>query len=128
MLRFRIAIQEYRGNITIGHKSGNIHRNSVGPSKWALENLPENPEWVPQEKNHIEGICVTDIWTELFNKVEESYNMDKTFHSLCKTLIENSKYISLSSKLDSVWKKTYDEGRYHLFVESFIIGPNIHVL
>ncbi|MBW0586542.1 hypothetical protein O181_126257 [Austropuccinia psidii MF-1] len=93
MLRFQIAMQEYRGNITIGHKSGNIHRNAVGLSRWALENLPENPEWVPQEKDHIEGICVTDIWTEFFNQVKESYKVDKTFHILCKPLNKNSKYI-----------------------------------
>ncbi|MBW0579900.1 hypothetical protein O181_119615 [Austropuccinia psidii MF-1] len=64
MLRWQISIQEYRGNITIVHKSGNIHKNADGLSRWALENTPENPAWVPQEEHHIEGICVTDICTE----------------------------------------------------------------
>ncbi|MBW0522407.1 hypothetical protein O181_062122 [Austropuccinia psidii MF-1] len=30
MLRWQIAIQEYRGNMTIVHKSGNIHKNADG--------------------------------------------------------------------------------------------------
>ncbi|MBW0525827.1 hypothetical protein O181_065542 [Austropuccinia psidii MF-1] len=33
MLRWQIAIQEYRGNMTILHKTGNIHRNSDGLSR-----------------------------------------------------------------------------------------------
>ncbi|MBW0528855.1 hypothetical protein O181_068570 [Austropuccinia psidii MF-1] len=70
MLRWQIAIQEYRGNMTIVHKSGNIHKNSVDFVRWALGNTPENPAWVPQEEHHIEGICVTDMGTDLFNQVK----------------------------------------------------------
>ncbi|MBW0546913.1 hypothetical protein O181_086628 [Austropuccinia psidii MF-1] len=33
MLRWQIAIQEYRGNMTIVHKDGNIHKNSDGLSR-----------------------------------------------------------------------------------------------
>ncbi|MBW0533671.1 hypothetical protein O181_073386 [Austropuccinia psidii MF-1] len=83
MLRWKIAIQEYRENITLVNKYGNINKNEDGLSRWALENTPENPAWVPQEEHHIEGICVTDIGTEFFNKVKESYKMDKSFHILC---------------------------------------------
>ncbi|MBW0549117.1 hypothetical protein O181_088832, partial [Austropuccinia psidii MF-1] len=32
MLRWQIAIQEYRGNMTIVHKDGNIHKNADGLS------------------------------------------------------------------------------------------------
>ncbi|MBW0524472.1 hypothetical protein O181_064187 [Austropuccinia psidii MF-1] len=70
MLRWQIAIQEYRGNMTIVHKYGNINENADGLSRWALANTPENPAWVPQEEHHIEGICVTDIGTEFFNQVK----------------------------------------------------------
>ncbi|MBW0528763.1 hypothetical protein O181_068478 [Austropuccinia psidii MF-1] len=55
------SIQEYSGNMTIVHESGNIHKNADGLSRWALANIPENSAWVPQEERHIEGICVTDI-------------------------------------------------------------------
>ncbi|MBW0580490.1 hypothetical protein O181_120205 [Austropuccinia psidii MF-1] len=46
-LRWQIAIQEYRGNMTIVHKAGNIPKNADGLSIWALPNTPDNPAYVP---------------------------------------------------------------------------------
>ncbi|MBW0509489.1 hypothetical protein O181_049204 [Austropuccinia psidii MF-1] len=89
ILRWHIAIQEYRGNINIAHRSRNIHKNADGLSIWALENTPENPAWVPQEEYHIEDICVTDIGTELFNQAKEWYKMDKNCHILCQLLMKD---------------------------------------
>ncbi|MBW0555457.1 hypothetical protein O181_095172 [Austropuccinia psidii MF-1] len=100
--------------MTIVHKSGNIHKNVDGHTRWALENTPENPAWVPQEENHIEGICVTEIGTEFFNQVQESYKMDKNCHILCQIFMKYCKDPLLSSKLDEIWKKANDEGRFHL--------------
>ncbi|MBW0554123.1 hypothetical protein O181_093838 [Austropuccinia psidii MF-1] len=114
ILRWQITIQEYRGNMTIVHKSGNIHKNADVLSRWALENTPENPAWVPQEEYHIEGICTTDIGTGVLNQVKESYKMHKNCHILCQLLMKDCKDPSLSSKLDETWKNTYDEGRFHL--------------
>ncbi|MBW0578755.1 hypothetical protein O181_118470 [Austropuccinia psidii MF-1] len=119
MLRWQISIQEYRGDMTIAHKSGNIYKNADGLSRWALENTPENTAWVPQEQHHIEGICVPDIGTEFFNQVKESYKMDKNFNILCQLLMKGCKDPSLSSKLDEIWKKACDEGRFHLLDEIF---------
>ncbi|MBW0568300.1 hypothetical protein O181_108015 [Austropuccinia psidii MF-1] len=56
MLRWQIAIQQYRGNMTIVHKFGNVHKNIYGLSRWALANTPENRACVPQEEHHIKGI------------------------------------------------------------------------
>ncbi|MBW0524684.1 hypothetical protein O181_064399 [Austropuccinia psidii MF-1] len=114
MLRWQIAIQEYRGNMTIAHKYGNIHKNLDGLSRWALANTPENPAWVPQEEHHIEGICVTDIGIEFINQVEESYKIHKNCHILCQLPMKDCKDPSLSSKPNEIWKKAYDEGRFHL--------------
>ncbi|MBW0544985.1 hypothetical protein O181_084700 [Austropuccinia psidii MF-1] len=100
--------------MNIVHKSVNIHKNADGYSRWALANTPENTAWVPQEEHHIEGICLTDIGTELFNKVNESYKIHKNCHILCQLLMKDCKDPSLSSKLDETWKKEYDEGRFHL--------------
>ncbi|MBW0563790.1 hypothetical protein O181_103505 [Austropuccinia psidii MF-1] len=86
--------------MTMAHKSGNIHKNADGLSRWALANTPEDPAWVPQEEHHIEGICITDIGTEFFNQIKESYKMDKNCHILCQLLIKDWKDPSLSSKLD----------------------------
>ncbi|MBW0556570.1 hypothetical protein O181_096285 [Austropuccinia psidii MF-1] len=38
MLRWQISIEEYRGNMTIVHKAGNIHKNAYGLGRWALAN------------------------------------------------------------------------------------------
>ncbi|MBW0484767.1 hypothetical protein O181_024482 [Austropuccinia psidii MF-1] len=114
MLRWQLAIQEYEGNMTIAHKSGNIHKNADGLSRWALANTPQNAEWVSQEEHHIEGICVTDIGTEFFNQVEECYKIYKNCHVLYHLLMKYCKESSLSSELNEIWKKAYDEGIFHL--------------
>ncbi|MBW0513901.1 hypothetical protein O181_053616 [Austropuccinia psidii MF-1] len=128
MLRWKISIQQYRGYMTIAHKSGKIHKNEDGLSRWALANTPEYPAWVPQEQHHIEGICVTDIATEFFNQVEESYKMDKACHILCKPLMKDCKDPSLSSKLDEIWKKHIMKDDSTSLMESSTIELNIHVL
>ncbi|MBW0545697.1 hypothetical protein O181_085412 [Austropuccinia psidii MF-1] len=113
MLRGQVAIQEYRVNMTIVHNSGNIHKNADGLSRSALANIPDDPAWGPQEEHHIEGICVTDIGTEFFNQVRESYKIDKNCHILSQLLIKDCKDPSISSKLDETWKKAYYKGRFH---------------
>ncbi|MBW0542822.1 hypothetical protein O181_082537 [Austropuccinia psidii MF-1] len=118
LLRWKSAIQEYRGNMTIVHASGNIHKNTDGPSRRAPANTPGSPAWVPQEEHHIEGICVTDIGTEFFNQVKASYKIDKSCHILSQLLMKKCKDPSLSSKLSEIGKKAYDEGRFHLLDET----------
>ncbi|MBW0482678.1 hypothetical protein O181_022393 [Austropuccinia psidii MF-1] len=105
MLRWQISIQKYRGN---------IHNSADGLRRWSLANTPEKPEWVPKEEHHIEGICVTDIGTEFFSQVKESYKIYKNSHNLFQIIMKYFKYTSLSSKIDEVWKEAYDEGRFHL--------------
>ncbi|MBW0544064.1 hypothetical protein O181_083779 [Austropuccinia psidii MF-1] len=76
MLRWQIAIQEDRGNMTIVHKAESIHKNSDGLSRWELANTPYNPAYVPLEaepKIPIEGINITDIGTQFFEEVREYY-------------------------------------------------------
>ncbi|MBW0540366.1 hypothetical protein O181_080081 [Austropuccinia psidii MF-1] len=59
MLRWQIAIQEYRGNMTIFHKEGKIHKDDDGLSRWALANTPDNPAYVPLES---EPHCGNSFW------------------------------------------------------------------
>ncbi|MBW0469022.1 hypothetical protein O181_008737 [Austropuccinia psidii MF-1] len=76
MLRWQIVIQEYRGNMNIAHKAGNIHNNGDGLSRWELEKSPGSPYYVPLEQEPqipIEEIKRTDIGTEFFEEVRESY-------------------------------------------------------
>ncbi|MBW0531269.1 hypothetical protein O181_070984 [Austropuccinia psidii MF-1] len=89
MLRWKNAIQEYRGNMTIVHKSGNIHKNSEGLSIWALTNSPENPAYVPtsaEPQIKIEGIDIIDVGTEFSKEVRESYKQDTDCHIITSLL------------------------------------------
>ncbi|MBW0552248.1 hypothetical protein O181_091963 [Austropuccinia psidii MF-1] len=118
MLRWQIAIQEYRGNMTIVHKAGKIHTNADGLSRWESGNTPDNPPYVPLEAEPqipIEGINITDIGTELFEEVRESYKKDKNCHILTSLLDKYCKDTSLVNALDEVWKNSYSEGRFHFF-------------
>ncbi|MBW0578170.1 hypothetical protein O181_117885 [Austropuccinia psidii MF-1] len=85
MLRWQIAIQEYRGNMTIVHRTGKINKNSDGLSMWELANTPDNPAYVPLEAEPqipIDGTNITNTGTEFFEEVRESYKQDKNCHVL----------------------------------------------
>ncbi|MBW0525541.1 hypothetical protein O181_065256, partial [Austropuccinia psidii MF-1] len=118
MLRWQIAIQEYRGNMTIVNEVGNIHKNSDNLSIWALPNTPERPSYVPtgsEPQIPIEGINITDVGTELFEKVRDSYKLDKNCHILTSLLEKDCKDAALANSLDDIWKTSYESGRFHLF-------------
>ncbi|MBW0540430.1 hypothetical protein O181_080145 [Austropuccinia psidii MF-1] len=63
----------------------------------------------------IKGINITDIGTEFFEEVRESYNQDKNCHILTSLLDKDCKDTSSVNALDAVWKNSYSEGRFHLF-------------
>ncbi|MBW0499335.1 hypothetical protein O181_039050 [Austropuccinia psidii MF-1] len=92
MLRWHIAIQEYRGNMTISHKDGNIHKNEDGLSRWPLPNNIDNAAYVAEEASPqiaIEGISVTDLNTTLFEDVRNSYTQDKNCYILCQLVTKD---------------------------------------
>ncbi|MBW0544601.1 hypothetical protein O181_084316 [Austropuccinia psidii MF-1] len=47
MVKWQIAIQEYKGNMTMVHKDGNINENSDGLSRWPLPDDIDHPSHVP---------------------------------------------------------------------------------
>ncbi|MBW0480974.1 hypothetical protein O181_020689 [Austropuccinia psidii MF-1] len=48
MLRWQIAIQEYRGNMSIIYTEGKSRTNSDGLSRWPLDNVKSNPAYDPE--------------------------------------------------------------------------------
>ncbi|MBW0543515.1 hypothetical protein O181_083230 [Austropuccinia psidii MF-1] len=48
ILRWQIAIQEYRGNMTIIYKEGKSHTNTDGLSRGLLDNVKSNPAYDPE--------------------------------------------------------------------------------
>ncbi|MBW0509111.1 hypothetical protein O181_048826 [Austropuccinia psidii MF-1] len=118
MFRWQIAIQEYRDNTTVVHKEGNIHNNADGLSRWELGNTPDNSAYVPLEAEPqipIGGINITDIGTEFFEEVRESYMQDNNFHIMTSLLDKDQKDTSFVNALEEVWKNFSSEGRFYLF-------------
>ncbi|MBW0496003.1 hypothetical protein O181_035718 [Austropuccinia psidii MF-1] len=71
ILRWQIAIQEYRGNMTIFKKDGNTHNNPDGLRRCTLPNNIDNPAYLPEEASlqiPMEGISVTDLNTTSFEE------------------------------------------------------------
>ncbi|MBW0477619.1 hypothetical protein O181_017334 [Austropuccinia psidii MF-1] len=48
ILRWKIAIQEYKGNMTIIYKEGKSHTNADGLRRRPLDNLTRNPAYDPE--------------------------------------------------------------------------------
>ncbi|MBW0550737.1 hypothetical protein O181_090452 [Austropuccinia psidii MF-1] len=108
MLRWKIAIQEYRGNMTIVHKYWNIHKTTDGLSRWPLPNSIDNPAYVPDKDSPqipIEGISVTDLNTTFIEEVRNSYNKDKNCIILCQLRTRYCKDNSLVHALGEIWKE-----------------------
>ncbi|MBW0548803.1 hypothetical protein O181_088518 [Austropuccinia psidii MF-1] len=117
ILRWKIAIQEYRGIMTIVHKDGNIHKNADGLSRWPLPNNIDDPAYVPEGSSPqipIDGISVTDLNTTFFEEVRNGYTQEKNCSILCQLLTKDCKDNSLIHALDEIWRKLYDEVIFHL--------------
>ncbi|MBW0550119.1 hypothetical protein O181_089834 [Austropuccinia psidii MF-1] len=103
MLRWKRAIQEYRGNMTIVNKTLNIQKSADGLSRWPLPNKMDNPAYVPEEASpqiSIEGISVTDLNTTFFEEVRNSYTQAKNCRILHKLITKDCKENSLIHALD----------------------------
>ncbi|MBW0483028.1 hypothetical protein O181_022743 [Austropuccinia psidii MF-1] len=103
--------------MSIAHNDGNIHKNADGLGRWPLPNNIDNPAYVPEEASPqipIEGISVTELNTTFFEEVRHSYTQYKNCRILYHLLKKDCKDNSLIHALDEVWKKSYDEGRFHL--------------
>ncbi|MBW0592357.1 hypothetical protein O181_132072 [Austropuccinia psidii MF-1] len=103
MLRWQIALQEYRGNMTIVHKDGNIHKNAVGMSRCPLPNNVDNPAYVQEEASPqipIEGVSVTDLNTTFFEEVRNSYTQDMNYSISCQLTNKDCEDNSLIHALD----------------------------
>ncbi|MBW0537853.1 hypothetical protein O181_077568 [Austropuccinia psidii MF-1] len=104
-LRWQISIQKYRGNMTIVHKDGNIHKNEDGLSIWKLPNNIDNPAYVSEEDSPqipIEGISVTDLNITFFEEVRSSYTQDKNCSILCQLLTKDCRDNSLIHALNEI--------------------------
>ncbi|MBW0500834.1 hypothetical protein O181_040549 [Austropuccinia psidii MF-1] len=92
MLRWQIAIQEYRGKMTTFHKARSVHKDADGLGRWELANNPYSPAYVPLEEEPqipIEGTNITDIGSKFFEEVRESYKQYNDCHILTSIFKED---------------------------------------
>ncbi|MBW0581258.1 hypothetical protein O181_120973 [Austropuccinia psidii MF-1] len=61
----------------------------------------------------MEGISFTDLNTTFFEEGRNRYTQDKNCSILCQLINKDCRDNSLIHSLDKVWKKSYDEGRFH---------------
>ncbi|MBW0579907.1 hypothetical protein O181_119622 [Austropuccinia psidii MF-1] len=116
--------------MTIVHEAGKIHKNADGPSRWALANTPDNPDYLPLEAKiqiAIEGINITDIGTVFFEKVRKSYKQDKNCHILTSLLDKDCKYTSLLNELDEIPGISILKKDFTCFMGLLTAEPNIIV-
>ncbi|MBW0565352.1 hypothetical protein O181_105067, partial [Austropuccinia psidii MF-1] len=104
--------------MNIVHKAGNIHKNADGLSRWALPNTLENPAYVcisAETQILIEGINITDVGTEFFEEVRESFKKNKNCHIITALLDKDCKDVPLSNSLDDILKTYLGNGSFYLF-------------
>jgi hypothetical protein len=116
MLRWQIAIQQYRGQMTIIHKEGAKHKNADGLSRWALPNTPDNPAYDPEDDKifPILGIHVCDLDEALYELVRQSYNDDCEMLKLVNILSNDNSPPELIASLPDTLSKHYKEGKFTL--------------
>jgi len=124
MLRWQIAIQEWRGSMTIVHREGNIHKNADGLSRWSLTNNPENPAWdgetaakimslFPKEDNEenwayysdkdiylINGLHFSEMEEEFWDEIRHSYSENKQISIIINILQSKFKEDNLINSLE----------------------------
>ncbi|MBW0548597.1 hypothetical protein O181_088312 [Austropuccinia psidii MF-1] len=111
MLRWQIDIPDYRGNMTIVHKDGNINKNANGLSRWPLPNNIDNPTYLPKEASQqmpIEGNSATDLKKTFFEEVKSSYTQDMNCSILYQLFTKDCKDNSLIHASDEIWKNSHD--------------------
>ena len=100
MLRWQIAIQQYRRHMTIVHKAGKTHSNADGLRRWALPNTPDSLAWDPEDEDifPILGIHVCDLDEAYYSLIKNSYQSDPEFVKLLDILSnENSSHELIAS-------------------------------
>ena len=130
ILRWQLAIQEYRWHMTITHREGKNHTNADGLSRNAFPNDENNPasDLEPEEKvQPVFGIHVIDLKDEFFETVKKGYEKDQNIVRIKKILdgknIENK---ALIGTLDKPYKEYVEAEKFKLCGELLyiLVGGN----
>jgi hypothetical protein len=115
MFRWQIAIQEYRGRMTISHRPGDKHQNADCLSRNPMPNTQENPACVPPDDDtEIFGLHIVDLEKEFYSSVAEGYNKCPNLRKIIKILSKPDRNTNneLINSLDEDWKKLVNQGKF----------------
>ena len=115
MFRWQLAIQEYRGRMTITHRPGALHMNADLLSRHPLPNDVDNPAGV-EEVDIIEilGLHVVDLASEFFEEIRKGYETHKDLSTLVKILADpkNIRTKELVPLLSDKYKPLHEKGHF----------------
>ncbi|MBW0546756.1 hypothetical protein O181_086471 [Austropuccinia psidii MF-1] len=111
MLRWQIAIQEYRGNMTIIYKEGKSHTNADGLSRWPLDNVKSNPAYDPEVAAKI-PINFMEIDRRRNFSVSEWAPGSGTLD--IQLLQQQYRSPELESQLEEPWLRAYNDKNFFL--------------
>ncbi|MBW0545779.1 hypothetical protein O181_085494 [Austropuccinia psidii MF-1] len=141
MLRWKIAVQEYRGNMTIIYKEGKRHTNEDGLIKWPLDNFisnpaydPEAPEFGTPESDSTEpegketpklGIISSELHNEAFGSVPKTYAKHKHCSIMLQLLQQKYRSPEVESKLEVPWLRDYKDNKF-LLIDALLYHKEKH--
>ena len=86
MLRWQMALQQYRGEMTIIHKAGKNHGNADAFSRFHLNNDLDNPARMDEKDVEILGIHILDLHSDFLKVLRDHYEKDPQYITLIKIL------------------------------------------
>jgi len=128
MLRWQLAIQEYRNGMTLVHRAGKQNQIADALSRAALPNDTANPaadltDEIEKVSDNdlsdnylpISSIMLLSIHNELFEFIKDSYSKDPIFSIVYNCLTNNIDTPSVAiANLPAAIRKDFDAGRYFL--------------
>ncbi|MBW0578284.1 hypothetical protein O181_117999 [Austropuccinia psidii MF-1] len=114
MLRWQIAIQEYRGNMTIIYKED--RRRSFRFCEWAPESGTLDSGNTDSEgiETPILGISSSELHNKFFSAVQKSYAKHKQCSILLQLLQQKYRSPELEAQLEEPWLRAYKDNKFFL--------------
>ncbi|MBW0473082.1 hypothetical protein O181_012797 [Austropuccinia psidii MF-1] len=114
MLRWQIAIQEYRGNMAIIHKEDrkkNFRFSEWEPGSGTLDSGNTDSEG---KETPILAISSSELHNTFFSAVLKSYAKHKQYGILLQLLQQTYRSPELESQLEEPWLRTYKDNKFFL--------------
>ncbi|GEM09729.1 retrotransposon polyprotein [Rhodotorula toruloides] len=117
MLRWQLAVQEYRNFMTIRYRAGKANGAADGLSRCPLPNDESNPaaDLSTEPDLRVQALSFAMLDDSFFDAIRVSYESDKDFHKIHLALREHDKdHKALLSTLSPKLKADFEAGRFLL--------------